>query len=144
MPFALLIIGAIILIAAIRGQTGTLFSLIKSDFTGSGNYLYWIVAILAVGSVGYIKKLQPISDAFLALVLVVLFLSNKGFFSQFMTGLSTQGNCSTSGTSDTSSPAPGLGSNITPNLGAGLDQSSIIPNLSNFGAGVLQMQGLGM
>ena len=93
MPFFLAIVGIVLLVAALRGQIGTLFGLIKSDFTGSGNFLYWVVAILALGSIGYVKKLQPISDAFLALVLVVFTLSNKGFFNQFMQGLSATGNC---------------------------------------------------
>jgi hypothetical protein len=101
MPFALIIVGIILLIAGVRGQIGNLASLIKSDFTGSGNYIYWVVAILAVGSIGYVKKLQPISDAFLALVLIVLLLSNKGFFAQFMTGISATTNCPSSTDSTT-------------------------------------------
>jgi hypothetical protein len=101
MPFALVIVGVILLIAGIRGQIGNLASLIKSDFTGSGNYIYWVVAILAVGSVGYVKKLQPISDAFLALVLIVLMLANKGFFAQFMSGLSATTTCASTTDSTT-------------------------------------------
>jgi hypothetical protein len=100
MPFALIIIGVVLLIAGIRGQLGNLASLIKSDFTGSGNYIYWVVAILVVGSIGYVKKLQPISDAFLALVLIVLMLANKGFFSQFMSGLSATASCSSGSSTD--------------------------------------------
>jgi hypothetical protein len=100
MPFALLIVGIVLLSAALRGQAGTLFSTLKSDFTGSGNYIYWVVAILVVGSVGYVKKLQPISDAFLGLVLIVLFLSNKGFFSQFMSALQSPSNCPSLGSGD--------------------------------------------
>jgi hypothetical protein len=94
MPFALIIVGIVLLAAALRGQSANLFSQLKADFTGSGNYIYWVLAILIIGSIGYVKKLQPISDAFLALVLVVLFLSNKGFFAQFMSGISAASNCS--------------------------------------------------
>lgn len=106
MPFALAIIGIVILVSAIRGTSGALFSTFKSDFTGSGNFLYWVIAILAVGSIGYIKKLQPLSSAFLALLLIVLFISNKGFFSQFQSGIS--GAASTNCTS-TSTSTSGLG-----------------------------------
>jgi hypothetical protein len=101
MPFALLFVGIILLVAGLRGQIGNLTSLIKSDFTGSGNYFYWILAILVVGSIGYVKKLQPISDAFLTLVMVVLFLSNKGFFSQFMNGLTATTTCNTTDSTTT-------------------------------------------
>jgi hypothetical protein len=87
MPFALAIIGIVILASAIRGTSGTLFSTLKSDFTGSGNFLYWVLAILIVGSIGYIKKLQPLSVAFLALLMIVLFISNKGFFTAFQQGI---------------------------------------------------------
>lgn len=88
MPFALALVGILLLVSALRGTSGALFATLKSDFTGSGNYLYWVVAIMIVGSIGYVKKLAPISDAFLALLLIVLMIANKGFFAQFTAGLS--------------------------------------------------------
>lgn len=103
MPFALAIVGILLLVSALRGTTGALFTTLKADFTGSGNYIYWVVAILIVGSIGYVKKLQPLSDAFLALLLVVLTLSNKGFFAQFVAGLNSTD--TTSCTSNTDNPA---------------------------------------
>lgn len=96
MPFALAIIGIVLMVTAVKGTTGQFFSLVLSDFTGSGSYIYWVISILVIGSVGYIKKLQPVSDMFLALVLIVMFLANKGFFSQFMSAIqSGSGNCAT-------------------------------------------------
>jgi hypothetical protein len=84
MPFALLIVGLALLVTAIRGTTSAFFTLVKGDFTGTGNFIYWIVAILVIGAVGYVKKLQPVSDMMLALVLIVLFLkSGTGFFDKF-------------------------------------------------------------
>jgi hypothetical protein len=88
MPFALAIIGIIFMATAVKGTTTQFFSLVMSDFTGSGNYIYWVISILIIGSVGYIKKLQPVSDLFLALVLIVMFLANKGgFFSEFTSAI---------------------------------------------------------
>jgi hypothetical protein len=103
MPFVLLFVGIILLVSALRGTSSALFATLKSDFTGSGNYFYWVMAILAVGSIGYVKKLQPISDAFLVLLLVVLTLSNKGFFAQFVSGMSGAAatGCVTASTSST-------------------------------------------
>ena len=61
MPFALLIIGLVLLIASVRnttsGPTG-LFALVQGEFTGPNNFLYWMTAILVIGFVGYIPKLS--------------------------------------------------------------------------------------
>jgi len=99
MPFALLIVGAFLLIAAVRGTTdgpSGLFALVAGDFTGSPNFTFWIVAILLIGAIGYIQKIKPVSDAMLVLVILVLFLSKGnpsamggGFFTQFTNALNT-------------------------------------------------------
>lgn len=83
MPFALLFIGILFLVLGIRDTQKEFVTLIHGDFTGAGNFIYFIVALLVIGALGYIPKLKPLSDAFLVLVLVVIFLSNKGFFAQF-------------------------------------------------------------
>lgn len=100
MPFALLIIGVWLLIAGVRDtagpatQPGTLFYLLHGDFTGPNNFIYWFLAIVLIGALGYIPRLKPLSTAFLALVLVVLFLKKGnasgvggGFFGQFLSGI---------------------------------------------------------
>ena len=94
MPFALLIIGIFLLVAAVRGKEGDLFTLLRSDFTGENNFIYWAVAILAIGMLGYIPRVKPISVALLALVMVVLVLKKGdpsqiggGFFDKFLAGV---------------------------------------------------------
>lgn len=83
MPFALAIIGIILLIAGVRGKQDVLFSTVKGDFTGPNNFIFWMVSIFVIGAIGYIPKLKPVSTAFLALVIVVLFLrKGTGFFAQ--------------------------------------------------------------
>ncbi len=62
-----------------------LTSLLKQDFQGKNNFAYWVLSILIIGAIGYIKPLQPVSRAFMLLVIIVLFLSNKGVFDQFNT-----------------------------------------------------------
>jgi branched-subunit amino acid permease len=92
MPFALLTIGLILLVVSVRGTQNDLFDLLKSDVTGPNNYLYWVLAILAVGAVGYIPRLKPVSNAFLVLIVAVIFLRNGGFFDQFSAAIAaTQG-----------------------------------------------------
>lgn len=87
MPFALLFVGILLVVSGVRGKQDDLFALLKSDFTGDGTFSHsfvaWLVAIGVIGGLGYFKPIRPIANAFLALVIIVLFLSNKGFFTQF-------------------------------------------------------------
>lgn len=83
MPFALLTIGIVLITAGVRGTQGDLYKLVKGDFTGQGSFLHWFVAILVVGAIGYVESLRPFSRAFMVLLIVVLFLSNGGFFKKF-------------------------------------------------------------
>jgi hypothetical protein len=91
MPLALLLLGALFLTAAVRGQkcggkqcADVLFETIKDDFTGPNNFIYWGLALFLIGALGYFKPMKPLSNAFLGLVILVLFISNRGFFSKFM------------------------------------------------------------
>lgn len=127
MPFAFLIVGAILLVSAVRNTQDDLFTLVKSDFTGQGNFIFWVVSLLLIGAIGYIPKLKPISDGFLVLVLLVLFLTkgnpnnpgSGGFFEKFTTALkSTQSSASDTQPATVSPASTGLSSLPTlPNLG---------------------------
>lgn len=141
MPFALAIIGIMIFVTAIRGTTSTLFALIKDDFTGNGNFIYWVLSILVIGSVGYVKRFQPIANAFLALVMIVLLIGagNKGFFAQFMAGIKTPAtNCGGGASPNslgnllskqaTDVPAPVL---ATPGQSAGQAWGNTLQNLNS-------------
>ena len=109
MPFAFLIVGALFVVAAVRGQSKQLLSLVKADLTGKDNYLYWAVSILIIGALGYVDELRPLSRAFLILVLVVLVLSNGGFFKLFNQSLSviSQNGGATTSTSTNSDSVSG-------------------------------------
>lgn len=85
MPLALIVIGTIMVLTALRGDPATLGVLIVQDFkgtTGTNGYGAWMFAILVLGALGYVPKLQPISRALMVLVLVVLLVHNQGFFVQ--------------------------------------------------------------
>jgi hypothetical protein len=101
MPFALLIAGIVLTVSGVRGTTGELTQLVKGDFQGDKNFAYWMVSILAIGAIGYIEDFRPLSRMFLVLVVVVLFLSNRGVFASF----SQQAFTSTTGTGTTDSYA---------------------------------------
>jgi len=91
MPFTFIIVGLVLVVAAVRGQTQTLVNLLKGDFqtssTGQHGFLPWLVSILVVGALGYIPALKNFSRLFLVLLIVVLFLSNKGFFTKLQQSL---------------------------------------------------------
>ena len=86
MAFLFLTAGVFFLIAGVRGKSADALKLLKGDLVGgSDSYLVWLGAILLIGAVGYIDELKPLSNAFLALVVIVLLLSNGGFFQQLQT-----------------------------------------------------------
>jgi hypothetical protein len=100
MSFALLIVGAVLLTSAVLNTQSTLWGLLKGDFSGPSNFWYWLILLLILGAVGYIPKAKPISDAFLVLLIVVIFLSKGGFFAKFSSAV--QGTTSTAPNTSTS------------------------------------------
>lgn len=99
MAYILLIAGSVLLVAGVRNQQSNLFTLLKNDLTGADNFFYWIVAVILVGSLGYIDALKPVSHALLILIVLAFVLSNKGFFPKFTQQISqgTSPSNSTSG-----------------------------------------------
>lgn len=94
MPFILLIIGIVLVVAAVRNQQAPLVALIGGDFSGAGNFFYWLAALILIGAVGYIPKLKPVSDGLLILVILALVLTRGspsfpggGVFSQLEAAL---------------------------------------------------------
>jgi len=83
-PLFLLLIGIVFLTASVRGTHKLFFETLVSDFTGPGNFFFWGIALWAIIAVGYFKPLKPLSDTFLALVVIMLFFANRGFFERFM------------------------------------------------------------
>lgn len=132
MPFALLIVGVFLLVTSVRNKQDDLFKLLQSDFTGQGNFWYWAVSILLIGAIGYVPKLKPLSDSFLVLVIVVLFLA-KGdpnraggnFFSSFTNQLGTT--AQPSGVAAT----PQYTNNGTFTVGTPNGPTSIVPGSAN-------------
>ena len=120
MAFALLIVGMSLVVVSVRNTQATFTARVANDFKGSGNFLYWIVAILIIGAIGYIPKAKPVSDLFLVLILVVLFLKKGnpsvggGFFQQFTQAIGASASGATSSTPLTTggSVSP-LGSSLT-------------------------------
>jgi hypothetical protein len=98
MPFVFIIIGIVLLVSGVRGQSSNLLTLLKGDLTGSSNFGYWIISILVIGAIGYIQDLRALSRAFLVLVIVVLIIHEDnqsngtgGFFTEFQSAFKSIG-----------------------------------------------------
>jgi len=86
MPIFFLVVGVMLVIVAINNKMRDLADLVKDDFTpknGEQGFATWIVAIFVAGSLGYVKDLKPVANAFLVLIVIGMLLSNKGFFAKF-------------------------------------------------------------
>lgn len=83
MAWAFLIIGLIVLVAAIRGKQTDLWNLVRSDFTGSNNFFYWVLAVILLVALGTFKPIRPITDAFLGLIILVILIGNKDLVGSF-------------------------------------------------------------
>ena len=126
MPYALILIGIVLLMSALRGDLGTLGALLKKDlFSANSNFVYWIVAIVVLGAIGYVKALKPFSDAFLLLVIVVFVVANGGFFGAFTQAMAQikAGNCP-------ASPATTTGSRSVSPWGGITNSLSPLPSLA--------------
>jgi hypothetical protein len=73
MPFIFLLIGAVLLVAAIRNTHGDLGTALTNDVPG---FFRWALAILVIGGLGFVPGMRPISRWLLALVIVVIVLTN--------------------------------------------------------------------
>ncbi len=81
MPFIVIVIGIIIAVAAFNDSHGTLFAQLKQDIPG---YFKWAVAIAAILGLGFIPGFKVPSRYLIALVALVVILTNaKQVFAGF-------------------------------------------------------------
>lgn len=90
MPIVFLVLGILLIVVAINNKMPELGTLVKEDFQPSDNspaFTSWIIALFVIGALGYVKPLKPVANTFLVLVVVVMFLSNGGFFDKFTSAI---------------------------------------------------------
>lgn len=140
MPFLLLIIGVLLAVVAIRNTMGSFSGHLADDLRGSGggaSFPVWIGAILAIGMIGYLPKMQGFSRALLALVVVVVLLRNgKDLSSQFFSQLE--------GTIPASSAGADLGNpTVNVQLGGGGASSSgnVVGSATSTASGLTNLLG---
>lgn len=97
MPFALIAFGLLLTIAGAKNNQGNLFTLLQGDFTGSKSFIWWTASIVGIGAVGYVPKLRPLSNIFLALIIIVFILAQYKNGTNIFTNFITQLKAGTSG-----------------------------------------------
>ena len=115
MPFVLMFIGLLLTVVAVRDNQSALYDQLAKDFTGPGNFTVWIVAIVAIGSLGYVKTLKTPVDLLLGLMLIGFIASNASGFTNLLPGIQNAFS-SISGGSSTGSPQTGAA--ILPSVAA--------------------------
>jgi hypothetical protein len=128
MPYALVFAGLVLIITGINNTYVQLGSQLKSDFTGDKNFIMYAAALGGVGALGYINALRTFSHYFMALILISLVLSNKGFFQNLTAALSAQPIAPTAGSDAQTSISPTastatINSAITSNQSGAFGQS---------------------
>jgi hypothetical protein len=101
MPFAALLIGALLIIVAFNNSFPALVSELETDIPG---YFKWAAAIAAIVGLGYIPGLRTPSRYLLGLVLLVILLTN---YSQIYAGFTSFASAPGSGSgTGAAQPAP--------------------------------------
>lgn len=80
MVFVVLVIGLVLVVAAVRNSQASLFSALMSDVPA---FAVWAAAIFALSAIGFVPDLKPVSRGLLVLVLVVIVLTN---YKQILSG----------------------------------------------------------
>jgi hypothetical protein len=111
MPFILIVVGLIAFVIGVRGTHKEASQLLRDSFSGERNFITWIFAIGTLGVVGYVPVLRPVTRGFIALILIVMLLSNDGFFGQLQRQLlnrpRSMGAAGGGGVSPATTPAAG-------------------------------------
>lgn len=107
MPILFIGTGVIFILTGLNGDPAKLYALVKGDFAGQNNFIYWLLSIFTLGALGYIPALKNLSRVFVVLVVLVLFLDNKGFFAQLQSFINSSQSSTASSSSASSSSATG-------------------------------------
>lgn len=117
MPFAIVFIGVLLCVTAIKDTYSQLGTQLAKDFTGDKSFLVWASAIGAVAALGYANSLKPFARTFVALILIAMFISNKGVANKFFAAIKQGGTAPTTAGSATANSASGSILDTTLNYG---------------------------
>lgn len=93
MPFALIFVGLLLIVTGVKNTQAQFGAQVIGDFTGPGNFVWWLASLGAVGALGYVPELKKFSIAFMSLIVIAMLLaaqrssSTGGFFGQLTSAL---------------------------------------------------------
>ena len=102
MPFVLLIVGAILVVAAFNNSHGDLGKALQSDLPG---FFKWGAAIAAILGLGFVPGFKTPSRWLLALVLLVIVLKNYSAIFAGLTSFAKTGPAATNAGPDVPTPS---------------------------------------
>jgi hypothetical protein len=108
MPFALVVIGLLMIVTGINNTYAQFGAQLQKD----SSFLPWALALFVVGALGYINDLRTFSHYFMALILISIVLANKGFFQNLQAAIKS-GPVAPQATASSSSSGSGIASAIT-------------------------------
>lgn len=85
-----LFLGIMFVVSGLKGTETELAKQLEGDLVGANGksgFIVWLIALIVVGSLGYIPYLQKPSRYLMALIVVVIFLANKGVVSQLFNAI---------------------------------------------------------
>lgn len=85
MPFALIIIGTILALAAYRDTLPELFAIVKDVTAEANGFGYWILASIILGFLASIQSIKKPVNAFMILLMLVLLIRKRGTLEQMAT-----------------------------------------------------------
>lgn len=135
MPFVLLFIGLMLVVVSVRDNQSAFYGQLAQDFSGPNNFTTWIIAIVAIGSLGYVKPLKTPVDLFLGLMLIGFLISNKNGFEKLLPSLQNAFSSLSAGTS---------GGSVVPGNNGAPSQAAPAPTVLPSGASASEQSILNM
>ena len=128
MELIALAIGLVLIVAAVRNSQGALFTALEADVP---KFVVWAGAIIAVGAIGAVPGLKPVSRWLLALVIVVIIVNNyqrltKGFQDAWQNSPKDAGPAATPSGASGNSAATGAASNSFADVLSAMDPHPIM------------------
>jgi len=83
MIIGIIIVGLMLLSSGLKGTEHELGQQLQTDLLGTGGFIGWALAIIALGALGFIPIFEKASKYLLLLLFVVILVRNGGVFEQF-------------------------------------------------------------
>ena len=125
MPFIVLFCGVVLILTGLRGTTGQLGTLLKGDLATKNGFGTWLLAFFLVGAIGFVPRFKLLSNALQTLLIVVILLSNKGFFAALQQAVQSSGTGTAIATNTGTSLLPQTTGTAAPS-----GNSLVLPNVS--------------